>query len=312
MSCLQVIAPGLLTTVQDLGRPGYAHLGVSASGAADPLSLRLGNLLLGNSETAAALEMTMTGGTFRFPEGATFALAGSDFAGELDGAAVLPWTTTRALPQATLRTAHTRAGARCYLAVRGGIRVPPFLGSASTHLLSGLGGVAGRALRAGDLLRVGRAPVNPPKLGIRPSAIPRLTPTKTYRVTVGAHGSRFSQSTLDLFYGSAYTVTEQMNRMGLRLSGPVLKTADDRGVLSLGVTCGCIQVTNAGQPLILFVEQQTTGGYPLIASIISADLPSVGQLRPGDAIHFQPVTTEEAIRILRRQELWIAAGEWWQ
>ena len=312
MSCLQVIAPGLLTTVQDLGRPGYAHLGVSASGAADPLSLRLGNLLVGNSETAAALEMTIAGGTFRFPEGATFALAGSDFAGELDGAAVPPWTTTTASPGATLRTSNTQAGARCYLAVRGGIRVPPFLRSASTHLLSGLGGVAGRAVRTGDLLRIGRAPVNSPKLGLRASTLARLAPLTTYRVTVGAHASRFSQSTLDLFYSSAYTVTDQMNRMGLRLSGHVLKTADDRGVLSLGVTCGCIQVTNAGQPLILFVEQQTTGGYPLIASIISADLPSVGQLRPGDAIRFQTVSTEEAVRILKRQEQWIAAGEWWQ
>jgi len=309
MSCLQVIAPGLFTTVQDLGRPGYAHLGVSVSGAADALALRLGNRLVGNGDNYAALEMTMTGASFRFPEGATFALAGSDSAGELDGKRISTWRTIAAVPGSCLRLGPTGPGARCYLCVRGGIRVPLLLGSASTHFLSGLGGVQGRAIRAGDLLRIGREPFASPNTAIRQKALVRLERRLILRVTSGVQADRFSEGALHLFYNSEYTVTEQANRMGLRLQGPDLRTIDGAGILSQGVSCGCIQVTNAGQPLILFMEQQTTGGYPLIAAVISVDLPSVGQLRPGDTVRFQPTTFLEAATLWRQQELWIASGD---
>ena len=309
MSCLQVLTPGMLTTVQDLGRTGYAHLGVSASGAADPLSLRLGNLLLGNDEGLAALELTMTGGSYRFPEGATFALTGSDFVGKLNGNPAPLWRTTVAPHNSVLQLGSSRTGARGYLCVRGGIRVPLFLGSASTHLLSGLGGVAGRALRTGDLLRVGREPGTAVKCAIRGEALARTAPSLTLRITPGTHASRFSETIRTLFTDSTYAVTEQVNRMGLRLRGPAIYTSDSAGVLSQGVSCGSIQVTNAGQPLILFVEQQTTGGYPLIASVISADLPSIGQLRPGDVVRFEVVSTQDALRLLKQREQWVASGE---
>ena len=183
MSCLQVLSPGMLTTVQDLGRPGYAHLGVSASGAADTLSLRLGNLLVGNDEGLAALEMTITGGSYRFPEGATFALTGSDFAGKLNGDPTPTWRTTVAPHNSVLQLGVSRTGARGYLCIRGGIRVPMFLGSASTHLLSGLGGVAGRALQAGDLLRIGREPRMAAKRAIRGDVMSRIAPSSTLRLT---------------------------------------------------------------------------------------------------------------------------------
>ena len=301
-----MIAPGMLTTVQDLGRPGYAHLGVSASGAADALSLRLGNLLLGNLEGAAALEMTMTGGTYRFPEGAVFALTGSDFGAKLNGVPVRLGKTIGATPNSVLRLSNAQTGSRGYLCIRGGIRVPMFLGSASTHLLSGLGGVAGRALRTGDMLRIGREPLMSPKRALRKAA---AVPQFTLRVTSEAHASRFTEEMLGLFASSSYLVTEQANRMGLRLAGAALRTADPAGVLSQGVCCGSIQVTNAGQPLILFVEQQTTGGYPLIASVITVDLPTVGQFRPGDTVRFEFVEIAEAVRLLWQQERWIASGE---
>src|SRR5246127_4827543 len=152
MSIIKVAAPGLVTTVQDLGREGFGSIGVSPSGAADPLALRLGNRLVGNPEGAAGLEMTLLGGAFAFPEGAIIALTGADFAATLDGAAVPLWTSFQAATGQTLRTGATRSGARCYLCVRGGIDVKLFLGSASTHLLSGLGGHEGRALQKGDVL----------------------------------------------------------------------------------------------------------------------------------------------------------------
>ena len=304
MSCLQVIAPGFFTTVQDLGRPGYAHLGVSACGAADPLSLRLGNMLLGNPQTAAALEMTMTGGTFRFPEGATFALTG--FASKLNGTPIAPWTTTRAQPYAELCVGRPQSGARGYLCIRGGIRVPPVFGSASTHFLSGIGGVAGRALRAGDLLRIGREPIAPPKVMLRKCL---AISDNILRTTLGPQASRFSEQTQQSFYNASYFVSKQANRMGLRLEGPELRTLTDAGELSQGVSNGSVQVTNSGQPLILFVEQQTTGGYPLIAQVITADLYKVGQLAPGNRVTFERVTIAEAVALYRQQEHWIAAGD---
>ena len=155
MRVIEVLAPGLLTAVQDLGREGFGPMGVSPSGAADPIALRIGNRLVGNAESAAALEMTLLGGTFLFPEGALAALTGSDFGAALDGAELPPWTSFEVKPGQTLRLGPTRSGARCYLCTQGGIAVKPFLGSASTHLLSGLGGYEGRALRKGDVLNMG-------------------------------------------------------------------------------------------------------------------------------------------------------------
>ena len=304
MSCLQVIAPGFFTTVQDLGRPGYAHLGVSACGAADPLSLRLGNMLLGNPQSAAALEMTMTGGTFRFPEGATFALTGFD--SKLNGTPIAPWTTTVAHPHTELCVGRPQSGARGYLCIRGGIRVPLVLGSASTHFLSGLGGVNGRALQAGDLLPIGREPIASPKAALSRRLV---ISDNILRTTPGPQTSRFSDETQQSFYHSQYVVSKQVNRMGLRLEGPELRTLTNAGELSQGVSNGSIQVTNSGQPLILFVEQQTTGGYPLIANIISADLHKVGQLAPGNRVTFERVTIAEAVAFYRQQEAWIAAGD---
>src|SRR5579864_972488 len=180
---IQVHAPGLLTTVQDLGREGFGPMGVSPSGAADAISLRVGNRLVGNREGAAALEMTLLGGACVFPDGAVLALTGSDFGTTLDGAPVPPWTSVEARRGQTLRVGPTRSGARCYLCVQGGIDVPPFLGSASTHLLSRLGGHEGRALRKGDVLKIGKANGTYRKRTAAAKALKELWPRKILRVT---------------------------------------------------------------------------------------------------------------------------------
>ena len=302
MSLIQVQAPGLLTTVQDLGREGFGPIGVSPSGAADPVSLRLGNRLLGNAEGAAGLEMTLLGGTFMFPDGAIFALTGSDFGSTLDAAAVAPWTPVAAKPGQTLRVASTRSGARSYLCVQGGIVVQPFLGSASTHLLSGLGGYQGRALRKGDVLRIGSANVSLPKKTIAPQARERLSPRKVLRVTPGPQSDWFPEPSQKLFYKSTYRVTEESNRMGLRLEGPPISQGTNGEMITEGVSLGAVQITAAGLPIILFVEQQTTGGYAKIANVISADLHSLGQLRPRDEIRFERVDWDTARALLLEQE----------
>jgi biotin-dependent carboxylase-like uncharacterized protein len=310
MKVIQVQAPGLFTTVQDLGREGFGSMGVSPSGAADAISLRLGNRLVGNAEGAAALEMTLLGGTFLFPEGAVVALAGSDFGANLDGVSVDPWTSAEAHPGQTLRLGPTRSGARGYLCVQGGIAVKPFLGSASTHILSGLGGLDGRSLRKGDVLNIGSAtPYSFRKRTLVPQALARFSPRKVLRVTPGPQSDWFPESSQHLFYCSAYRVSEESNRMGLRLEGASVPEISGGHMISEGVSLGAIQIPHGGQPIILFVEQQTTGGYPKIANVISADLPSVGQLRPRDEIRFERVDWETARSLLVEQEKWLASPE---
>ena len=325
MRVIEVQAPGLLTTVQDLGREGFGPLGVSPSGAADAVALRIGNRLVGNAEHAAGLEMTLLGGRFAFPDGAVLSLTGSDFGATLDGRPVESWTAVEVKPGQALRVGPTRSGARCYLCVQGGIVVKDFLGSASTHLLSGLGGYDGRALRKGDALKIGAASSrtgipacsssssNPSGalLGRRvaPKVLQRLAPRKVLRVTPGPQCDWFSEEAQRLFYASTYRVAEESNRMGIRLEGATIQAPASGEMISEGVALGAVQVPDSGLPIVLFVEQQTTGGYPKIANVISADFHSLGQLRPRDGIRFERVDWETARALLKEQEELLASEE---
>jgi biotin-dependent carboxylase-like uncharacterized protein len=295
MNSLTVVAPGLLTTVQDLGRPGFGAGGISPSGAADPVALQLGNLLVGNAPGAAALEMTLMGGNFIFREPSAIALAGSDFAATLNGQALDTWRSYSVAAGEKLRVGSTRSGARCYLCVAGGVEVEPFLGSASTHLVSGLGGFAGRSLRKGDVLRIGTAQTKFIERTLSSAALRILQPREAVlRVADGPQCDLFSAETVQSFYESEFRVTEESNRLGLRLEGPALKSTMQQEMITEGVTLGAIQITPSGQPIVLFVEQQTTGGYPKIANVIGADLFRIGQLRPRDSIRFERVSFAQA------------------
>jgi len=309
MSSLLVENPGWLTTVQDLGRPGFGALGVSPSGAADPVALQLGNLLVGNAAGAAALEMTLVGGRYLFPEGGVIALVGADFGATLNGQALEMWIPHAVRPGGTLELGLTRAGARCYLCIAGGIQVEQFLGSASTHLLSGLGGFAGRALRKGDVLQFG-APdqsIRRRKLSLRVREA--LKPRKCLRVTRGPQADWFSESATHDFFATTFRVSEDSDRLGLRLQCSSLALESPREMISEGVSLGAVQVTPSGQPIILFVEQQTAGGYPKIANVIGADLHSVGQLRPRDEITFAHISLEEARALWNAQQRLLNSGE---
>jgi antagonist of KipI len=309
MSVIQGQSPGLLTTVQDLGREGFGPLGVSPSGAADAISLRLGNRLVGNAEGAAALEMTLLGGTFLFPQGAVIALAGSDFAAMLDGSPLELWSSVEVRPGQILRVGSTRSGARSYLCVQGGIGAKPFLSSASTHLLSGLGGHEGRALRKGDVLRIGPATASFRKRSLARNALQRLSPRKILRATPGPQSDSFPRESQRLFYKSVFRVAEDSNRMGLRLEGPSIAHESSGEMLTEGVSIGAVQITAGGQPIILFVEQQTTGGYAKIANVISADVHSLGQLRPRDDVRFEQVDWDTARALLLEQEQLLASED---
>jgi antagonist of KipI len=299
MNSLVVESAGLLTTVQDFGREGFGVLGVSASGAADAVALRLGNLLLENKAGTPALEMTLTGGTFLFPDGAVICPAGGNFGAQMDGKELELWRPHAILPGKRLVIGATRDFARCYLCVAGGIGVAEFLGSASTHLLSGLGGWAGRALRKGDVLPIGKLEKNIRRRRLAAGVLEALRPKKTLRVTRGPQFDWFPDEARRMLAGSEFRVSEESNRMGLRLEGPRLAARGNAEMISEGTPLGAIQVTPSGQAIILFVEQQTTGGYPKIANVIGADLHCVGQLRPRDAIRFEEVSLAEA------RALWI-------
>jgi antagonist of KipI len=302
MSTILVQSPGAFTTVQDLGRQGFGAMGVSPSGAADAVSLRIGNRLVENPETAAGLEMTLVGGTFQFQEGAVLALAGSDFGATLDDVPAKPWTTFRAQPGQMLRVGPTGSGARCYLCVQGGIVVPPLMGSASTHVLSGLGGWQGRVLRKGDVLPMGNAGVRFRTRTVAAQALDRLSPRTVLRITAGPQSDLFPESSHRLLCETTYRVKEESNRVGIRLEGPPIPRSSEEEMITEGVSLGAIQVPPGGLPIIVFVEQQTTGGYPKIANIISADFHRAGQLRPRDEIRFERVEMEAARRLLMEQE----------
>jgi antagonist of KipI len=346
---IKVLQPGMFTTVQDLGREGFGPMGVSPSGAADSVSLRVGNLLVGNFPGAAGLEMTLLGGTFLFPGGATVALAGSDFGATLDGKAVEMWTAAEVRSGQTLQVGATRSGARCYLCVRGGIAVEPFLGSASTHVLSGLGGFAGRALQKGDVLAIGGERQISMSERLSGAALAMLAQRKTLRVTPGPQWDWFDDAAKKIVAEGLYRVTEEANRMGLRLAGPEINQkggagASSKGIfpqgpkpiagrrlnvaanaatreggsceravarelVSEGVALGAVQIPESGQPIILFVEQQTAGGYPKIANVISADFHSLGQLRPRDELRFEMVGWETARRLFMEQEALLVSEE---
>lgn len=300
-------SPGLLTTVQDLGRPGFGPIGVSASGAADPTALRIANRLVGNPENAAGLEMTLQGGHFLFPEGGMIALGGADFAGSCEDVGLAPWTSYEVGRGQVVRCGRSKGSARCYLSVRGGIGVPMILGSASTDVVAGLGGVEGRPLRRDDVLEIGAIPAANPHRTLHPDLWTLLRPRELFRVTGGPQAGWFTGESVATFYSSVYSVSAEANRMGLRLEGPALATTIATEMISEGVSLGCIQVPANGQPVILFVEQQTTGGYPKIANVIAADLPALGQLKPGDRIRFRQVDLREARELLYIQERWIAS-----
>ena len=309
MAVIQVLQPGLFTTVQDLGREGFGPMGVSPSGAADAVSLRIGNRLVGNADGAAGLEMTLLGGTFEFPEGAVVALAGSDFGATLDGKPAELWATFETKPGQVLKLGPTRTGARCYLCVRGGIDVKAFLGSASTHVLSALGGHEGRALRKGDVLKLGAANGRARKRRLSARGLQEMQPRRVLRVTAGPQSDWFPEAAQRLFYAGRYVVAEESNRMGIRLKSEAVLDTPGGKMISEGVSLGAIQIPEGGQPIILFVEQQTTGGYPKIANVISADFHSLGQLRPRDEVRFERVDWETARSLFREQEELLASEE---
>jgi biotin-dependent carboxylase-like uncharacterized protein len=306
---LEVIEPGLQTTVQDRGRPGHARFGVSAAGAADPLAYALANRLAGNEAGTAALEMTILGATLRFDAAAIVALAGADMQAELDGLPFPCWQSRRVLSGSVLKCGAATTGARTYLAVEGGFDLPLFLGSRSTHLPSRLGGLEGRALRRGDRLPL--APATPARgeLMLARDGLDRVALRPTLRVTAGAQAARFDAEARCRFEAAEFTVSSASDRMGIRLDGVVVAPPGDGRMPSEGMPLGAIQVPPGGAPILLCVDHQTTGGYPVIASVAAADAWRAGQLRPGARVRFETIAAAAARAAYRDQQAWLRSAD---
>lgn len=308
---IRVLTPGLLTSVQDLGRPGLGALGVPPGGAADAHALRLGNLLLGNDEGAAALEATLAGPELLFEEDAVVALVGAPFAARVDGEAVARWSAVRVRAGSRLDLGRAVSGARGYVCVRGGVDVPAVLGSRATDVATGFGGLGGRALRAGDLLATNRAAGATRGRRVDAVAARWTGPRRLLRVTTGPQRDWFDSGSADAFFARAFRVSASSSRAGVRLEGEPL-AAPTRSLVTEGSTAGAVQVPPAGLPIVLLVEHPSSGGYPKIAHVISVDLSALAQLRPGDAVRFAPVSFDEARRLLLDRETRIGAAEVWR
>ena len=301
---LTVVKPGMLTTVQDLGRRGYQGLGVPVSGPMDAYSHRLANRVLGNDPMAAALEITLLGPELVADGDLTCAIAGAEIEVTVDGVTVPRHCPFHVPDGSRIQCGARGKGTRLTLAVRGGFDLPSTFGSRATHLVSRMGPFGGRSLRAGDRLPIGAqgsresqgspTPLNLPDGGAR------------VRVVPAPHRERFTDEAWRLLVSERFTVTPQSNRMGYRLEGPALGHVGAADILSEAMPIGALQVPASGQPILLMAERQTTGGYATIANVITADLPLAGQLAPGEWIAFTPVTHADAIAALQAREAALA------
>lgn len=314
---LQVVKPGLLTTVQDAGRHGLRHLGVVSGGAMDTVALNVANALVGNRAGEAALEITIIGPELVFESEALVALCGARFEAFADGEP-LPWNRPVLLERsARVRIRQATQGSRAYLAVAGGIATAPVLGSRSTYLPARFGGMEGRALKAGDVLPLGgdaaalsarryqglknRRDVH----GLRTVAwsVPALTLPEREPIVVhamaGRHHDLFDAAARRAFFEATWRVSPDSNRMGFRLAGPTLARAEAGEILSEPACLGTVQVPAGGAPIALMADHQTTGGYPKIAEVAAADVPRLAQLAPGGTVQFARCTLEQAQELRR-------------
>jgi biotin-dependent carboxylase-like uncharacterized protein len=295
---IRVLDPGPQTTVQDGGRRGQLRYGIPPSGPVDARSFTLANRLVGNADGAAGLEFTLVGPRLRAEAPCAIAVTGAEAPVTINDAPADAWTTLALAAGDVLKIGPARAGVRGYVAFAGGIDVPPVLGSRATYLRGRLGGLDGRALRRDDVLRpAGGGTAR--RRAVPPRAIPDWRGEPLLRVVLGPQADRFTEEGVATFLGGSYEVLPQSDRMGARLSGPRIAHARGHDIISDGIALGAVQVPGDGQPIVLLVDRQTTGGYTKIATVCSFDIPRVGQAKPGQRIRFSRVDVAEAQRLSR-------------
>jgi biotin-dependent carboxylase-like uncharacterized protein len=309
IDCLEILSPGLQTTVQDTGRFGFGRFGVAPSGALDSYALRIANLLVYNPENGACLETLLMGLRIKALMDITIAVTGADLQVQIDRRPLELWRSHSMKNGQILSFLGPASGCRAYIAFGGGLQVPEIMGSLATNLPSAFGGFQGRALQAGDVLTVKSTAREPMVSGrvFKPEWIPSYPSQWTLRVMWGPQDGDFPEATRNLFIESTFSVSPESDRTGIRLDGPEIDRCEDvaESIISEGVISGSIQVPGDGKPIIILGET-VTGGYRKIATVISADLPLLGQIKPGEAVRFLPVSLDEANRALSELERKVA------
>lgn len=290
-----VLNPGLLTTVQDLGRVGYQRFGVPVSGVMDPRAAAIANILVGNPEGEAVLECTMLGPHLRFDEAAYVAVTGGDLGPTLDGQPVPNYTALSVQAGQVLRFTGLKTGCRAFLAFAGGLDIPMVMGSRSTYQKAHIGGFLGRKLEKGDALALRASAAELRNMGAR-SIAPEFAPRAEYtlHVILGPQDGAFTPEGVGTFLDGVYTVTPEFDRMGCRLDGPAIQHREGADIISDGIAMGAVQVPASGKPIIMLSDRQTTGGYTKIAAVMSADFRILAQLKAGDRARFRQVSVQFA------------------
>jgi len=298
VSDLLVHDAGPLTTVQDLGRAGYLRVGIPASGPMDREAFVLANRLVGNADGAAGLECTLIGPRLEFADERVLAVTGADMVATLNGAEAPRWHAFTVKAGDIVRLGPAKSGVRAYVAVSGGLDTPLALGSRATYLRGQLGGLGGRAVKKGDRIPLG--PSGSRRVGrVRPERIPDYSSESAIRVVLGPQDDRFTPRGIAAFLEGPYEMLPQSDRMGARLRGPFVEHTRGHDIVSDGIPLGGIQVVGDGQPIVLLVDRQSTGGYTKIATVCSSDIGRVGQIKPGQRLRFRRISVGEAHAALR-------------
>tara|TARA_B100001142_G_scaffold328201_1_gene387741 strand:+ start:94 stop:1074 length:981 start_codon:yes stop_codon:yes gene_type:complete len=304
---VKVLNPGLSTTIQDLGRPGYFHLGIPISGAMDQKAMRVANLLVGNPESAAGLEIVFTGPSLCFDEACLIAVTGAEMPFKLDGVSQSPWQSIQVEKGQTLEFDYLRAGARCYLSVSGGIDVPLILGSRSTYLVGSFGGMLGRPIAAGDILPLGDYDYLSSQVGknLPTEMLPNIS-VREIRVLPGLYSHRLTEGSISRFFSEKWVVASEADRMGYRFKGgqalefverkaPFGAGSDPSNIVDSSYAYGSIQVPSGTEPIILHRDAVSAGGYFTLGAVISADMDLIAQLQPNTSVQFVSIDMAEAL-----------------
>ncbi|QHV46077.1 biotin-dependent carboxyltransferase [Bacillus cereus] len=314
---VEVLHAGMFTTVQDLGRSYYQQFGVPVGGAMDKNALRLINMLVGNEENEAGLEMTILGPKFLIKKTTLLAIGGVDMEPLLNGERIPLWRPILAEEGSMLCFGKVKSGCRAYVTFAGGIHIEGTMGSKSTYIRAAIGGIEGRMMKKGDCFQIGtysemanrfiqdlqKDERIKTKWVISNSVLPKYKKHPKLRVIADFEYDQFTEESRKAFFTKEYKVSNYADRMGYRVEGEVLNRIEEKEILSSPVTFGTIQVPNGGQPIILMADRQTTGGYPRMGNIISVDLPLLAQLKPGDYVSFEKITLEEAEQLYIEQEI---------
>ena len=309
---IEVLSAGLFTTVQDEGRWGYQAFGMPVAGAIDRYACRVANILAGNPPEAACLEMTLTGDSLRFEKDAFVAVSGAGMQATLNSEPIADWSAFPVAAGSVLAFGYAQEGCRGYLAVHGGIDVPQVLGSRSTYTRAAVGGVEGRKLRAGDFLKIG----NQARMAGIACALPHefrpvYGSSVTLRVLIGPQDDLFTPEGITTLFNGSYTISNEADRMGYRLEGPVISHKAKADIVSDALCQGAIQVPGHGMPIVMMADRATTGGYTKIGTVIGPDLTLMAQAKPGDGVAFRQCSDEGAVEALRTErERYAAIADW--